>query len=87
MVQRLSSANAIKPHLVRTPVWYRPIVNHHGDTEGTEIWVLSVACVPCGEYYFIAEKLVGCRMQFSTRATIGPFFSVSALALIHSGSA
>src|SRR5713101_7706823 len=46
-------------------------------------------CSPClcGEFYFTSEKLVGCRIWFSTRARIAPFFSVSARALIHSGSA
>ena len=30
--------------------------------------------------YFTAEKLVGCRNELTTLATIGPFFSVSARA-------
>ena len=41
----------------------------------------------CGADYFTAEKLVGCRIEFSTRATIAPFFSVSARLVCHSGSA
>ena len=35
--------------------------------------------------YFTAEKAVGERMKFFTLATMAPFFSVSARALIHSG--
>ncbi len=40
-----------------------------------------------GEGYFTDEKLVGTRNEFSTRALIGPSFSVSARLEIHSGSA
>ena len=34
----------------------------------------------CVSGYFTAEKLVGCRNELTTLATIGPFFSVSARA-------
>src|ERR1700716_1084806 len=37
--------------------------------------------------YFTDEKLVGCRKEFATRWTIGPFASVSARWRCHSGSA
>src|SRR5204863_3482899 len=37
--------------------------------------------------YFTDEKLVGCRNEFATRCTIGPFASVSARWRCHSGSA
>jgi hypothetical protein len=37
--------------------------------------------------HFTDEKLVGCRKELTTFATIGPFFSVSARAACHSGSA
>src|SRR5271166_2491005 len=42
---------------------------------------------PGAKVYFTDEKLVGCRIWFSTRATIAPFFSVSARLVLHSGSA
>src|SRR4029077_9614110 len=37
--------------------------------------------------YFTDEKLVGARKLLAIEATIGPFFSVSARAFSHSGSA